>query len=189
MVEGTSVDLTATGTVPDDAALTYEWDLDINGSYETAGQSVSFSAAALEAPTSRTIRVRVTGPTGLTATDTATINVIWDFGGFLGKNEERPGPNTAKAGSNLLLRFSLDGDQAMAILAAGYPRSGSYTCGDTPLLDATEPMIGDGLAFSMDSGLYSYGWKTNKLWANTCRTFVLKLADGTYHYVDVFFDK
>ena len=44
MVEGTSVDLTATGTVPGDAALAYEWDLDNNGSYETAGQSVSFSA-------------------------------------------------------------------------------------------------------------------------------------------------
>ena len=77
----------------------------------------------------------------------------------------------------------------MAILAAGYPRSGSYTCGGTPLLDATEPTTGDGLAFSVQSGQYSYAWKTNKLWANTCRTFVLKLADGTYHYVDVFFNK
>ena len=78
--------------MPDDAALTYEWDLDSNGSYETAGQSVSFSAAALEAPTSRTVGVRVTGPTGLTATDTATINVIWDFGGF-----PRPERGTARA--------------------------------------------------------------------------------------------
>ena len=188
-IEGTSVALTATGTEPDDAALTFEWDLNLNGTYETSGQTVSFSAAALEAPASRTVGVRVTGPSGLTATDTATINIIWDFGGFLGQNKERPAPNTAKAGSNLTLRFSLDGDQGMAVPAAGYPRSGSYTCGGNPLLDANDPTTGGGLAFSAESGQYSYPWKTNKLWASTCRTFVLKLADGTYHYVDVFFDK
>ena len=77
----------------------------------------------------------------------------------------------------------------MAILAAGYPTSGTYACGGTPLSDAVTPTIGDGLAFSPTSGLYSYAWKTDKAWANSCRTFVLKLADGTHHYVDVFFDK
>ena len=54
-------------------------------------------------------------------------------------------------------------------------------------LDATEPVTGD-VNFA-GSGQYSFAWKTNKAWANTCRAFVLKLADGTYHYVDVFFDK
>ena len=31
---------------------------------------------------------------------------------------------------------------------AGYPRSGAYTCGGTPLLDATEPVSADGLNFA-----------------------------------------
>ena len=179
--------LAASGTEPHGGALSYAWDLDINGTYETSGQAVTFSAAGLEAPTTRTVGVRVTGPTGLTATDTAMVNVIWEFSGFLGKHEERPAVNTAKSGANLNLRFALDGEQGMAVLATGYPRSGSYTCGGTPLLDATDPTTGDGLAYS--GGQYSYAWKTNKLWADTCRTFVVKLADGTYHYVDVFFDK
>jgi len=123
----------------------------------------------------------------MTATDMATVNVVWEFEGFTGKNEERPGVNTAKAGANLILRFALDGDQGIAVLEVGYPRSGAYTCAGTPLLDAAEPTTGDlNLA---GSGQYSYGWKTNKLWANSCRTFVLKLADGRYHYADVFFDK
>jgi len=148
---------------------------------------VTFSAAGLEAPTTRAVRVRVTGPTGLTATDTATINVTWEFGGFAGKNEGRPAVSTGKAGANVNLRFTLDGDQGIAVLAAGYPRSGAYACGGTPLLDATERTTGDlDLA---GNGQYSYGWKTDKRWANTCRTFVVKLADGTYHYVDVFFDR
>ena len=115
--------------------------------------------------------------------------MIWEFSRFLGKNEERPAVNTGKAGANLNLRFTLDGDQGMAVLATGYPRSGSYACGRTPLLDATERTTGDGLSFSEASGQYSYAWKTDKDWTNTCRTFVLKLADGTYHYVDVFFNK
>ena len=150
---------------------------------------MSFSAAGLEAPTTRTVGVRVTGPTGLTATDTATINVIWDFGGFLGKNEERPAAEHSEGRSQPDLRFTLDGDQGMAVLAAGYPRSGSYTCGGTPLARCHRADDRGRPGVLGESGQYSYAWKTNKLWADTCRTFVLKLADGTYHYVDVFFDK
>ena len=159
----------------------------MNGSYETSGQAVTFSAAGLQAPTSRTVSVRVTGPTGQTATDTATVNVIWNFGGFSGKNEGRPSLTSGKAGANLNLRFTLGGNQGMDVIAAGYPRSGAFTCGGSPLLDATEPVSAD-LNIS-DGGQYLFNWKTNKAWANTCRSFVLKLADGTYRYVDVFFDK
>lgn len=187
IVEGASGALTASGIEPHGGALSYAWDLDLNGTYETSGQTVTFSVAGLEAPATRTVGVRVTGPTGLTATDTATVNVIWNFGGFDGKNEERPSLNTAKAGANLHLRFTLDGDQGLAVLAAGYPRSGSYACGGTPLLDATEPASGD--MNLTGNGQYSFAWKTNKAWADSCRTFVLKLADGTYHYVDVFFER
>jgi hypothetical protein len=187
IVEGTAGTLTASGTEPNGGALSYAWDLDLNGTYETSGQAVTFSAADLEAPATRTVGVRATGPTGLAATDTATVTVIWQFDGFAGKNEERPSVNTAKAGANLIVRFALDGDQGIAVLEAGYPRSGSYSCGGAPLLDATEPTAGD-LKLA-GNGQYSYGWKTNQLWADSCRSFVLKLADGTYHYVDVFFDK
>ena len=41
--EGSSVTVSATGTDPNGDTLTYEWDLDNNGSFETAGQSVSFA--------------------------------------------------------------------------------------------------------------------------------------------------
>ena len=187
MIEGTSVALTATGTEPDDAALTFEWDLNLNGTYETSGQTVSFSAAALEAPASRTVGVRVTGPSGLTATDTATINVIWDFGGFLGKNEERPAPNTAKAG--------VEPEPAVQPRRGpghGGPRGRLSALGRLHVRRHSAPRCRPSrwpATCAAGSGQYTYPWKTNKLWAYTCRTFVLKLADGTYHYVDVFFDK
>jgi hypothetical protein len=39
--------VSATGSQPDGQALTYRWDLDDNGTFETLGQSVTFSAAGL----------------------------------------------------------------------------------------------------------------------------------------------
>ena len=136
--EGGSVPVTATGFDPDGGALTYAWDLDNNGSFETAGQTVNFSAAGLEAPLSRTIRVRVTDAGGLTAIASATVNVIWNFGGISGGVAERPATNVVKAGSTLAIKFSLGGDQGLGILAAGYPASIEYTCGGALPTDATD---------------------------------------------------
>lgn len=74
--EGASVTLTATGSDPNGDSLTYAWDLDNNGTFETAGQSVSFSAALLDGPSSYTVNVKATDPLGLSAESTATVNVV-----------------------------------------------------------------------------------------------------------------
>lgn len=74
--EGDSVTLSATGSDPNGDSLTYAWDLDNNGSFETSGQSVSFSAAGLDGPTSLTVKVKATDPLGLSDKATATVNVL-----------------------------------------------------------------------------------------------------------------
>ncbi len=74
--EGGSVGVSAAGSDPDVGdILTYEWDLDNNGSFETAGQSVTFSAVGLDGPSSHTIKVRVTDNGNLTAVASATVTV------------------------------------------------------------------------------------------------------------------
>jgi predicted extracellular nuclease len=73
--EGGSTTLTANGSDPNGDSLTYAWDLDNNGSFETSGQSVSFSAALLDGPSSSTVKVRATDPGGLSAVSSATVNV------------------------------------------------------------------------------------------------------------------
>jgi hypothetical protein len=98
VVEGSSVLVSAVGSDPDDDLLTYAWDLDNDGTYETAGESATFSAAGLEAPATRTIGVQVTDPSGLTATDTAVVNVVWDFSGFFPPIDNPPALNAVKAG-------------------------------------------------------------------------------------------
>ena len=74
--EGSSVTLAATGSDPDGDPLTYDWDLDDNGTFETAGQSVTFSAAMLDGPSSHFVRVRATDSQGLQAVAGATVNVL-----------------------------------------------------------------------------------------------------------------
>src|SRR5206468_2560306 len=77
VAEGGSVMLSgAASSDPDGDPLTYAWDLDNNGSFETAGISPTFSAAGLNGPTSRTVRLQVTDSHGATsAVATATVNV------------------------------------------------------------------------------------------------------------------
>jgi predicted extracellular nuclease len=74
VAEGGSVGVTATGGDADGDDLTYAWDLDNNGSFETAGQSPTFSAAAIDGPATLTIRVQVTDAEETTV-DEATVNV------------------------------------------------------------------------------------------------------------------
>ena len=132
VVEGGSVTVSATGGDPDGDALTYAWDLDGNGTFEKPGSSFVFSAAGIQAPATRTLSVQVTDPDGATGTDTATVSVTWAFDGFGPPLSSSGGINGANAGSTIPVKFSLDGNQGLAIFNAGYPASASYDCGSTP---------------------------------------------------------
>ncbi|MFZ5884903.1 MAG: ExeM/NucH family extracellular endonuclease [Chloroflexota bacterium] len=74
--EGYTVTLTASGFDPNGDSLTYAWDLDNNGSYETSGQSVTFDASLLDGPSAYTVKVKATDPLGLSAEAAATVNVF-----------------------------------------------------------------------------------------------------------------
>jgi uncharacterized protein len=73
--EGGVTLVNAAGNDPDGDTLTYEWDLDANGSFETSGQSVLFDATAIDGLVSRTIKVRATDPDGLSSESTASVTI------------------------------------------------------------------------------------------------------------------
>ncbi|HET6751169.1 MAG TPA: PxKF domain-containing protein [Actinomycetes bacterium] len=181
-----SVAVTATGGDPEDGPLSYAWDLDGNGSFETPGQTATFSARNLRAPATRTVRVRVTDDGGLTATDTATVNVIWNFTGFFQPVDNPPVLNVLKAGRAVPVRFSLDGFQGLGISAPGHPRSEPVACDATQedAIEETVPALVSVLLYNPVSDRYTFVWKTSGAWAGTCRRLVIKLDDGTTHTAD-----
>ncbi len=65
----------AASSDPEQAAntLTYDWDLDNNGTFETTGMTPNFHG--VDGPDTRTVRLRVTDNGGLSDTDEATINI------------------------------------------------------------------------------------------------------------------
>lgn len=73
--EGGSVILTATGNDPENGSLSYAWDLDNNSTFETPGDTVTFSAATLNGPSSHIVTVQVTDDANQSATSQTTVSV------------------------------------------------------------------------------------------------------------------
>jgi len=118
---------------------------------------------------------------------------VYNFNGFFPPVDILPMWNSAKAGSAIPVKFSLNGDQGLDIFAADYPTSLDMPCGDpTALVDGIDEIVTAGkssLSYDATDDQYIYVWKTDKNWANTCRQLVVKLIDGTYHRANFKFKK
>ena len=73
--EGTSVTLIGSGSDPNGDPLTFAWDLDNNGTFETPGQNVTFLAAGRDGPSSQTVVLQVCDNKGACATSSTTVNI------------------------------------------------------------------------------------------------------------------
>ena len=74
--EGGTVTLDGTQSHdPDSDTITYKWDLNNDGTFETEGATPTFSAANLGGPDTKTVVLQVTDSGGASATATATISI------------------------------------------------------------------------------------------------------------------
>jgi len=119
--EGSTTVLTASGSDTEGGALTYAWDLDGNGSFETTGQSVGFSAD--DGPATPTVRVQVTDDIGQTATDQVTVTVR-----NVPPTATFSAPASSNAGFPFTLSLSAPSDPSAADTAAGFAYA--FDCGD-----------------------------------------------------------
>ena len=120
--EGGSVTVMAIGSDPEGGPLTYAWDLDADGTFETPGQAPIFSAAGLDGPATRTVSVRATDSRGLTGTMSTTISVL-----NVAPTATFHAPASVLAGSDFALSLTESFDPSTADTAAGF--TFAFDCG------------------------------------------------------------
>jgi len=136
--------------------------------------------------------VRLTARTSAASVWSVGLRSPYAFTGFLQPVDDLPTLNRVKAGASIPVKFRLGGNQGMAVMAGGYPRSAPITCQANTPVDAIEQTVTSGsssLQFDASSGTYTYVWKTDKGWAGSCRQLVVRLADGSAHRASVQFTK
>jgi predicted extracellular nuclease len=117
--------------------------------------------------------------------------LAYGFSGFLTPIDNPPVVNTSKAGQTIPVKFTLNGNLGLDVLA-GMPTSVAFTCASgvpTDEIEATSSSGGSGLTYDPATGVYTYPWKTDKAWADQCRTLILSLDDGTFRTADFHFRK
>jgi hypothetical protein len=104
----------------------------------------------------------------------------YHFSGFFPPINNPPAVNTVNSGSTVPVKFSLGGDQGRDIFANGYPASQRIDCATQAAVGALVPTnSSSGLSYDARADQYTYTWKTDKAWKNTCRRFVVRFNDGS----------
>ena len=122
---------------------------------------------------------------GNTANANANYRVIYNFAGFFQPIANLPTVNEVNAGQSIPIKFSLNGNQGLNIFAAGYPASSAVPCSASEPGSTVEEISTPGsscLTYSAGADQYSYVWKTQKAWKNTCRMLVVRFIDGSEYY-------
>jgi hypothetical protein len=132
----------------------------------------------------KSVSCSATDNAGNSASASASYQVIYNFSGFFSPVDNLPTLNQVKAGSSIPVKFGLAGNQGLNILASGSPSSQTIGCSSGAAVDDIEETVTAGsssLSYDAATDTYSYVWKTNKSWANTCRQLIVTLVDGTQH--------
>jgi hypothetical protein len=173
-----------------------------NGTLTFTADSASASVTAqvvgdtlAETPSSKSFRLAFTGLTssdgrpvvladptvGTILDDDPAGTPAWPFDGFGAPVDNPPVVNVVKAGATVPLKFGLGGDRGLGIFAPGYPASVKVAC-DASSTDALEETATPGsatLGYDAATDRYHYNWQTDRSWGGSCRTLVLKFADGS----------
>jgi hypothetical protein len=116
--------------------------------------------------------------------------VIFNFTGFFDPVKNPPVMNQMNAGRSVPLKFSLGGNQGLAVFAAGFPKSRQVQCNTLSPVDPVEQTTATGsssLTYDPITGIYTYVWKTEKSWAGTCRQVSVQFIDGQTYLLNFIF--
>jgi len=127
-----------------------------------------------------------TDKAGNSGSASVTYSVGYNWTGFFQPVDNLPTINTVNAGQAIPIKFSLGGNYGLNIFASGYPASQNVSCGgssggSSDPIEETVTAGNSSLQYDPGTQHYIYVWKTDKAWAGTCRTLIVKLIDGTEH--------
>jgi predicted extracellular nuclease len=152
--------------------------LDYNTNFKTAGQVSSFYA-----------------PDAYRSSDhdpvLVGLNLLsYHFSGFEAPVDNPPTVNVATAGQAVPVKFQLDTGLGLDVLF-GSPMAIQNACDGGAPMDAIETTTAGNSGLHLDpaTGDYTYVWKTEKAWANQCRTFEITFDDGTYRQAEFRFKR
>ena len=106
----------------------------------------------------------------------------YSFSGFFSPVDNPPTINTVKAGSAIPVKFSLGGNYGLGIFQSGFPSVAALACPAAAPTDAIETTVSataNNLSYDAATGQYTFVWKSDKAFADSCRQLVLKFNDGT----------
>ncbi len=109
---------------------------------------------------------------------------VYAFDGFYSPISNPPAVNSVKAGSSIPIKFSLGGDEGLGIFADGYPKSISIVCDTSQPADDVQSTLTAGsstLSYDPTSQQYTYVWKTDKNWSDSCRQLQVQFIDGSLY--------
>jgi 6-phosphogluconolactonase (cycloisomerase 2 family) len=185
---------------PQDGAQ-YDLDADVRADYSCADEGGSGLASCtgdvpdgdpLDTATSGSHQFTVLARDGAgnetTVTHSYTVaEGVLAFRGFFGPIHNG---SVVRAGDAIPIVFSLGADRGLSIPANGSPSSVRVDCEHPGEATGGEPAAsqsGRGLRFHSWTGHYVFTWQTRSAWAGTCRTFVLRLRDGSVARLTVSF--
>jgi hypothetical protein len=100
--------------------------------------------------------------------------------GFDGLEPPIGDENTARAGSTVTVKFSLD--EGLDVEDVLFESMQVYGCGDWPFGESEDADATGSTEFRYDPAedQYVFTWKTDSGWAGECKALVVTLQDGSY---------
>ncbi len=147
--EESTITLSATGSDPDDDLLTFYWDLDDDGVFETPGEVVSFSAAGHDGPDTQTVVLQVCDDSLACAIDETTVEIKNVPPTAIFANT----PDIIKEGEAVTLTFSNQFDPSPADTSASFLYS--YDCTDDGTFELIDGPDASFVCDYPDNGIFS----------------------------------
>ena len=124
-------------------------------------------------PGHHTVRCWAVDQAGNETVGSASYDVLYGFAGFFAPVEAMPAVNAARAGSTVPVKFSLDGDRGMDVLAGGAP-----TVSPCPGASGATTAAAGALRYDADADQYVWLWRTDRAWTG-CKLLTVRLTDGS----------